>query len=144
MSTSKSWITSELLVHLVGPLPRLIHWAKRLEWQAHSIQLLILLWKMAASPKKSFAKIFRRRSYQWILIVKGSSLKEVSGTGRLVIRSYEVGPDKTATLESILNLLQVMLNYSFQVHAHAQKHERSLYVLKKKRALHIILKWLCS
>jgi len=58
----------------------------------------------------------------------------------VVIRSYEVGPDKTATLESILNLLQVMLNYSFQVHERAQKHERSLYILKKKRALHIILK----
>lgn len=43
----------------------------------------------------------------------------------VVIRSYEVGPDKTATLESILNLLQVMLNYSFQVHPHAQKHKRS-------------------
>lgn len=27
----------------------------------------------------------------------------------VVIRSYEVGPDKTATLESILNLLQVWL-----------------------------------
>lgn len=27
----------------------------------------------------------------------------------VVIRSYEVGPDKTATLESILNLLQVKL-----------------------------------
>lgn len=27
---------------------------------------------------------------------------------RVVIRSYEVGPDKTATLESILNLLQVI------------------------------------
>lgn len=29
---------------------------------------------------------------------------------RVVIRSYEVGPDKTATLESILNLLQVIVN----------------------------------
>lgn len=29
---------------------------------------------------------------------------------RVVIRSYEVGPDKTATLESILNLLQVIIN----------------------------------
>lgn len=27
----------------------------------------------------------------------------------VVVRSYEVGPDKTATLESILNLLQVKL-----------------------------------
>lgn len=37
----------------------------------------------------------------------------------VVIRSYEVGPDKTASLESILNLLQVKLvhqHYIFDIH----------------------------
>ena len=29
----------------------------------------------------------------------------------VVVRSYEVGPDKTATLETLLNLLQVLLSY---------------------------------
>lgn len=37
---------------------------------------------------------------------------------RVVIRSYEVGPDKTATLESILNLLQVINQTNFQVWFH--------------------------
>lgn len=37
------------------------------------------------------------------LIVEGG----VGYRQTVVIRSYEVGPDKTATLESILNLLQV-------------------------------------
>lgn len=32
----------------------------------------------------------------------------------VVIRSYEVGPDKTATLETILNLLQVNMTWSFR------------------------------
>lgn len=50
----------------------------------------------------------------------------------VVIRSYEVGPHKTATLESILNLLQVrikknLFNHPFSI-THAQKYERRLYL----------------
>lgn len=50
----------------------------------------------------------------------------------VVTRSYEVGPDKTATLESILNLLQVrikknLFNHPFSI-THAQKYERRLYL----------------
>lgn len=41
--------------------------------------------------------------YRQGLIVEGG----VGYRQTVVIRSYEVGPDKTATLESILNLLQV-------------------------------------
>ena len=41
------------------------------------------------------------------LIVEGG----VGYKQTVVIRSYEVGPDKTATLETILNLLQV-INYT--------------------------------
>lgn len=49
------------------------------------------------------------RHRQGIIIEGGVGYRQT-----VVIRSYEVGPDKTATLESILNLLQVILNYSFQ------------------------------
>ena len=58
----------------------------------------------------------------------------------VVIRSYEVGPDKTATIESILNLLQGikmnLLNYPFLI-THAQIYERSpLRKEKKKKKIH--------
>lgn len=39
----------------------------------------------------------------------------------LVVRSYEVGPDKTATLETILNLLQV----STLLGSHSHENNRS-------------------
>lgn len=48
--------------------------------------------------KKQFVDPYRQG-----LIVEGG----VGYSQTVVIRSYEVGPDKTATLESILNLLQV-------------------------------------
>lgn len=54
--------------------------------------------------KKQFVDPFRQG-----LIVEGG----VGYRQTVVIRSYEVGPDKTATLESILNLLQVTINYIF-------------------------------
>jgi hypothetical protein len=63
----------------------------------------------------------------------------------VVIRSYEVGPDKTATIESILNLLQGikmnLLNYPFLI-THAQIYERSPLrkEKKKKRFTDYILK----
>jgi hypothetical protein len=43
------------------------------------------------------------RHRQGIIIEGGIGYRQT-----VVIRSYEVGPDKTATLESILNLLQVI------------------------------------
>lgn len=40
----------------------------------------------------------------------------------VVIRSYEVGPDKTATLESILNLLQVRIKKNLIVQSSIFNH----------------------
>lgn len=55
---------------------------------------------------------------QGLIVEKGVGYRQT-----IVIRSYEVGPDKTATLESILNLLQViklnLLNYP----SHAYKSQ---------------------
>lgn len=39
--------------------------------------------------------------------------------------SYEIGPDKIATMEKLLNLLQVMLSVSF---IHVNKWLHSLYI----------------
>lgn len=49
--------------------------------------------------KKQFVDPYR----QGLIIEDGVGYRQT-----VVIRSYEVGPDKTATLESILNLLQVI------------------------------------
>lgn len=43
--------------------------------------------------------------FRQALIVEGG----VRYQQTLVVRSYEVGPDKTATLETVLNLLQVLI-----------------------------------
>lgn len=48
--------------------------------------------------KKQFVDPYR----QGLMIEGGVGYRQT-----VVVRSYEVGPDKTATLESILNLLQV-------------------------------------
>ena len=48
--------------------------------------------------------------YRQGLIIEGG----VGYRQTVVTRSYEVGPDKTATLESILNLLQVTKNLTCQ------------------------------
>lgn len=48
--------------------------------------------------QKQFADLYR----QGLIIERGVGYRQT-----VVIRSYEVGPDRTATLESILNLLQV-------------------------------------
>lgn len=50
--------------------------------------------------KKQFVDPYR----QGLIIEEGVGYRQT-----VVIRSYEVGPDKTATLESILNLLQVKI-----------------------------------
>lgn len=53
--------------------------------------------------KKQFVDPYR----QGLIIEEGVGYRQT-----VVIRSYEVGPDKTATLESILNLLQVKIVHS--------------------------------
>jgi len=59
--------------------------------------------------KQKVDDTFQPRNNWLIHFVKGSSLKEELDTDKLLLltRSFEVGADKTATLESILNLLQV-------------------------------------
>jgi hypothetical protein len=61
------------------------------------------------SVKQKVDDTFQPRNNWLIHFVEGSSLKEELDTDKLLLltRSFEVGADKTATLESILNLLQV-------------------------------------
>ena len=56
---------------------------------------------MTISPKKQLVDYHR----QGLIIEEGVGYRQT-----VVIRSYEVGSDKTATLESILNLLQIIIN----------------------------------
>lgn len=57
--------------------------------------------------KKQFIDPYR----QGLIIESGVGYRQT-----VVIRSYEVGPDKTATLESILNLLQVIQFYFIELY----------------------------
>ena len=58
-----------------------------------------------------------------------------------VIRSYEIGPDKTATMETLMNLLQVRLNYfSFPlifIHRRGVLHHRDYVYLQETALNHV-------
>lgn len=74
--------------------------------------------------KKQFVDPFR----QGFIIEGGVGYRQT-----IVVRSYEVGPDKTATLESILNLLQVRNKSAWKPYLF---HAHLYYMHKNMREAH--------